>query len=168
MQYLKAMIGIMADSHDHIEAMSRAVNLFNDREVSMVIHGGDLVSPFSLEPFKKLKAPLKYVFGNNERERDRIRKKAEGMDIEIGDCLEVEYKNVKIVVYHGENPIILNALIASKEYDVVITAHSHQPEVSNEEGVLVVNPGEVCGYLTGRKTVAILDVDKLEADIHEI
>ncbi|MBM3309787.1 MAG: YfcE family phosphodiesterase, partial [Candidatus Altiarchaeales archaeon] len=111
---------------------------------------------------------IKYVYGNNERERERIKKKMEGMDVEVGDCLEVEYKNIKIVVYHGENPVILNALIRSKEYDVVITAHSHQPEVSNEEGVLVINPGEVCGHLTGRKTVAILDTEKLAAEIHEI
>ena len=166
--YLTTMIGIMADTHDHIEAMQRAVNLFNDKKVSMVIHGGDLVSPFSIEPLKKLNVPIKYVYGNNERERDRIKRKGEGMDVEIGDCLEIEYKNIKIVVYHGENQVILNALITCKEYDVVVTAHSHQPEVSNEEGVLIINPGEVCGYLTGRKTVAILDAEKLEAEIHEI
>lgn len=166
--YFTNMIGIMADTHDHVEAMTRAVNLFNDKKVSMVIHAGDLVSPFSVEPLKKLQTPIKCVFGNNERERERIKKKMDGMDFELGDCLEVEYKNIKIVVYHGENPIILNALIQSKEYDVVVTAHSHQPEVSNEEGVLVINPGEVCGYLTGRKTVAILDAEKLEAEIHEI
>jgi putative phosphoesterase len=162
------MIGILADTHDHVEAMTRAVNLFNDSNVTMVIHAGDLVSPFSVEPLKKLKVPLKYVFGNNERERERIKAKMAGMDVEVGECLEVEYKNVKIVVYHGENALILNALITCKEYDVVVTAHSHQPEVSNEEGVLVINPGEVCGYLTGRKTVAILNVDKLEAEIQEI
>ena len=166
---LPVMIGILADTHDHFEAMTRAVNLFNDSNVTMVIHAGDLVSPFSVEPLRNLKVPVKYVYGNNERERERIKAKMAGMDdAEIGDCLEVEYKNVKIAVYHGENLILLNALITSKEYDVVVTAHSHQPEISNEEGVLVINPGEVCGYLTGRKTVAILNVDKLEAEIQEI
>ncbi|MFH1125900.1 MAG: metallophosphoesterase [Candidatus Altiarchaeota archaeon] len=162
------MIGIMADTHDHVEATTRAVELFNDKKVSRVVHAGDLVSPFTAEPLKKLRVPITYVYGNNERERERIRKKMEGMDVEIGDCLEIEYKNIKIVVYHGENPIILNALIRSKEYDVVVTAHSHQPEVSHEEGVLVINPGEVCGHLTGRKTVAILDTEKLEVEIHDI
>ncbi len=162
------MIGIMADTHDHVDAIVRAVNFFNDKAVTMVIHAGDLVSPFSAEPLKKLHSPVKYVFGNNERERERIRKKMEGMDIEIGDCLEIDYKNVKIVVYHGENPVLLNALIQSKEYDVVVTAHSHMPEISQEDGVMVINPGEVCGHLTGRKTVAILDVEKMAAEIHEI
>jgi len=162
------MIGILADTHDHIEATTRAVNLFNDEKVSMVIHAGDLVSPFSVEPLKKLEVPIKYVFGNNERERERIKKKMDGMDVETGDCIEIEYKNIKIVAYHGENPFILEALIQCKQYDVVVTAHTHQPEVSNEEGVLVVNPGEVCGYLTGRKTVALLNTEKLEAEIREI
>jgi len=33
---------------------------------------------------------------------------------------------------------------------------------------LVVNPGEVCGYLTGKATVGLLDTAKHEARIMEI
>ncbi|MBM3309767.1 MAG: YfcE family phosphodiesterase, partial [Candidatus Altiarchaeales archaeon] len=51
------MIGIMADTHDHVEATVRAVNLFKDKNVSMIIHAGDLVSPFTVEPLKKLDVP---------------------------------------------------------------------------------------------------------------
>jgi predicted phosphodiesterase len=37
-----------------------------------------------------------------------------------------------------------------------------------ENGVLVVNPGELCGYLTGKPTFAIIDTDKVEAEIIEL
>jgi len=32
----------------------------------------------------------------------------------------------------------------------------------------LINPGEVCGYLTGRQTVAILDLTGLEAGIFHL
>jgi predicted phosphodiesterase len=31
-----------------------------------------------------------------------------------------------------------------------------------------VNPGEVCGYLTGKSTIALLDTDRREAEIIEL
>jgi predicted phosphodiesterase len=33
---------------------------------------------------------------------------------------------------------------------------------------LIVNPGEACGYLTGKSTVALLDTDKHKAEIIEL
>jgi predicted phosphodiesterase len=33
---------------------------------------------------------------------------------------------------------------------------------------MCVNPGEVCGYLSGKRTVAIVDLDRMEAEIVEI
>jgi len=33
---------------------------------------------------------------------------------------------------------------------------------------LLVNPGEVCGYLSGRKTVALLDLEEMNAEIVEL
>ena len=38
----------------------------------------------------------------------------------------------------------------------------------NQEKVkktLVINPGEACGYLTGKSTIAIIDLEKMEAEI---
>jgi hypothetical protein len=52
-------------------------------------------------------------------------------------------------------------------FDVVVRGHTHRAEIV-KSGALIVNPGEVCGYLTGKQTVALLDVPSLRAEIVEL
>jgi putative phosphoesterase len=69
---------------------------------------------------------------------------------------------------HGDEIELLNALINCGGFDAVVHGHSHA-DVSRKNGkTLVVNPGEVCGYLTGRATIALLDTVKREASIVEL
>ncbi|MFH0862108.1 MAG: metallophosphoesterase [Candidatus Altiarchaeota archaeon] len=162
------MMGIIGDSHDNIDAVAKAVEFFNGRGVDLVVHTGDLVSMFTLEPLGKLKGELKMVFGNNEGERANIAKKVQELGGEIGELLEFEYDGRKVAVYHGQNPSLLDAIVKSKKYDIVATGHTHTPEVTMEDNTLIVNSGEACGYLTGVKTVALLDVNEMKADIHTL
>ena len=63
---------------------------------------------------------------------------------------------------HGTNKEVLDAVIASKKYDVVIYGHTHERVFEEVDDVLVINPGECCGYLTGIPTIGILDTGKKE------
>ncbi|ODS31814.1 MAG: hypothetical protein SCARUB_03062 [Candidatus Scalindua rubra] len=40
-------IGIVADSHDNVPAIKKAVEYFNQSNVEFVIHAGDYIAPFS-------------------------------------------------------------------------------------------------------------------------
>jgi len=53
-------------------------------------------------------------------------------------------------------------------YNVVIYGHTHQSEIRRENGVLVINPGEACGYLSGKATIGLLDTSTLDAVIVSI
>ncbi|MEJ2243776.1 MAG: metallophosphoesterase [Candidatus Bathyarchaeota archaeon] len=53
-------------------------------------------------------------------------------------------------------------------YDILITGHTHEAKIYRKGQMLVINPGETCGLLTGKSTIAILDTDKLEAEIIEL
>ncbi len=48
------MIGIMSDSHDNLDAIRKAVKIFNNEDLDLVIHAGDLISPFTALEFRKL------------------------------------------------------------------------------------------------------------------
>ena len=63
------MIGIMSDSHDHMEAIKDAVKVFNSANVDLVIHAGDLIAPFTVNEFKNLQSPMEAIYGNNDGER---------------------------------------------------------------------------------------------------
>lgn len=42
-------IGLIADTHDNVPMVEKAVALFNREGVSAVFHAGDYVSPFSVK-----------------------------------------------------------------------------------------------------------------------
>lgn len=153
------MIGIMSDSHDHLKAIRAAVEVFNQSEVELVVHAGDLISPFTSKEFEKLQAPLEAIFGNNDGERRGLRA-AYAKLCALEDFKELEVDGRKIAVIHGTNPVLVDALTKSRKYDLVIRGHTHQMEVAEGE-TMVINPGETCGYVSGVKTVILLNTHDL-------
>jgi hypothetical protein len=158
-------IGIMSDTHDRLEAVEQAIDLFNREEVAQVLHAGDLVSPFVAPRFARLKAKLHYVWGNNEGDQDFITKKFGEIGINpLGDFAALELGGLRIALLHGKDERVVEALSRSGLFDVVVRGHTHRAGIS-KEGALVINPGEVCGYLTGQKTVALLETKEMRAEI---
>lgn len=160
-------IGLMSDTHDNLEATEEAVKIFNDEKVDQVLHAGDLVSPFVVSKLSDLKADLHFVWGNNEGDRLHIIEKFEEIGIEpAGELAVIELKERKIALIHGTDERVVEALAKSEEYDVVVRGHTHGAQIKKEP--FVINPGATSGYLAGEKTIAILDIDDLEAEILEI
>jgi len=169
----KMKIGIIADTHDNLDAIRKAVEVFNHEGIEILIHAGDFVAPFTEKPFRMLNAPLVGVFGNNDGDKLLLKEKyhEKGVGEIHEDPHELELATKRIIVTH--KPKIVEALAASGVYDVVIYGHTHKAVIEKkgdkkEAETLVINPGECCGYLTGRKTVAKLDLEKAEAKIIEL
>ncbi len=60
------LIGVMSDTHDHMDNLKKAVHIFNDRGVKAVLHAGDFTSPFTFRVLKNLEAEFTGIFGNND------------------------------------------------------------------------------------------------------
>lgn len=153
-------VGIMSDSHDNLPAIVKAVSVFNDGDVEMVIHAGDLVAPFVSKPLKMLKAKLVAVFGNNDGERLGLEKVLNGHIYRAPHTIDIAGK--KVLILH--EPDGLEALIKSDVYDVIIYGHTHQTDIRTGR-TIVINPGETGGWLYGERTVAIWDVDSGEVEV---
>jgi hypothetical protein len=159
------VIGIMSDTHDRIDAIEAAINFFNLHNVTDILHAGDLVSPLVVPKFSKLKARLHYVWGNNEGDREFIKARFDELGIKpLGDFASLELGGRKIALLHGTHEHIVDSLVKCGLYDIVIRGHNHRAEIVSGP-TLLVNPGEVCGYLSGSQTVALLDLEKLKAEI---
>ncbi|MFO8133457.1 MAG: metallophosphoesterase [Thermoplasmatota archaeon] len=156
-------IGLISDTHDHLPSIERAVELFNDRAVDLVLHAGDVVSPFTARAFGNLEAPFTGVFGNNDG--DRVHLQAFFADIGTfhADPYMDDIGGARIAVTHI--PELVPSLAATQ--DVVVYGHTHESMVE-DNGALVVNPGECCGYLSGRHTVALLSLPGMQADVIEL
>jgi hypothetical protein len=150
--------------------VDRAVELLNEKKVDVVLHAGDYVSPFVIPRFRALRARLIGVFGNNDGDHEFLRRRfSENERSEIrGSFAKIVLGDVKIALLHGHDEELLNALVESGGFNVVVHGHGHDAKVNRVGSTLVVNPGEVCGYLSGKPTVALLDTKKLEATIVEL
>lgn len=164
------LTGLMADTHDRLPMVEKAVKKFNEEEVKLVLHAGDYVAPFVIPRFKELKAKLLGVFGNNDGDRELLKKRfSEHERMELrGNFAQIHVNNKKIVLVHGSEEEMLKVLIESQSFDIVVHGHTHKAEIYRKGKTLVVNPGEVCGYLTGKSTIALLNIEKLEAKIVEL
>lgn len=158
------LIGLISDTHDRLPIVEEAVQRFNLEKVELVLHAGDYVAPFVIPRFKGLNAKLIGVFGNNDGDRELLRKRfIECGNMEIrGDFAEINVDDVKIALVHGTEAALLKALIECGTFNVVVHGHSHKAESYFKGRTLVVNPGEACGYLSGESTIALLDTVKLE------
>ncbi|MCS7385496.1 MAG: metallophosphoesterase [archaeon GB-1867-005] len=159
-------IGLISDTHDNQAAVDSAVKVFNEHGVGAVLHAGDWCAPFTMIRLAKVNCKVYGVFGNVDGEREFMKVKASQVGVELlGDFGEVDFQGVKIAVIHGRHERVVEALARSGMYNVVVRGHTHKPELVKLSGCLIVNPGEACGYLTGKRTVAILDLDTLEVSI---
>ena len=152
-------IGIMSDTHDYLPNIRKAIDIFNSMDVDIVVHCGDFVSLFVIKEFERLNARVVATYGNNDGERTKLKEwlKELNEENEIDEYLSFEADSLKFFVLHGTNNELLDAIIKSKNYDVVIYGHTHERVFEEIDNVLVINPGECCGYLSGIATIGILD-----------
>lgn len=163
------MIGIISDSHDNMNAIKKAVEFFNKNDVKTVLHAGDIISPFTAKAFKELNSKLYFVFGNNDGDKLMLTKRFEEIGaIFCGEFGDLTIDSLHIALLHGTSEAMVKAIAKSGYFDVVIHGHTHDPGVKNIEGTLVINPGECAGVLTGRSTVALLEISNLNVEITEL
>jgi len=165
-------VGVLSDSHDNLAMISKAVERLRSAGVSEVIHAGDIISPFALRRFSGLK--LFGVFGNNDGDRLLLAKVASEMGFVLTEQpLVVEIDGYRLAVIHGiqgaeRTRAFAYSLARSEDFDVVIYGHLHRTEVKKVGDSLVVNPGELCGYLSGQATIALVDLEERVARIEHL
>lgn len=164
------LIGAISDTHDNLPKIEKAVEYLNAQNVGLVLHAGDYVAGFVIPKFKQLNCKLIGVFGNNDGDHELLKKRfSETTNCTVHDRFaSVEVEGYRIALLHGEETELLNAIIMSGYFNAVTHGHSHTGSVEMKGKTLAVNPGEICAYLTGKSTLAILDTVNHEAKIIEL
>jgi putative phosphoesterase len=159
-------IGMIADTHDRLPLIDKAIQRLNEEKVELVLHAGDYIAPFVAPKFEPLEARMIGVFGNNDAEKDLLRRKFDAIGAQIrGRFAQITVDELKIALLHGEELSLLEALINTNSYDVIVHGHTHQAGAHKKGNTLVVNPGEVCGYLSDRATIAFLDSETRDVEV---
>jgi putative phosphoesterase len=164
------LIGLISDTHDNLPMVEKAVKRLNEEKVELALHAGDYVAPFVIPKFNALNCKLIGVFGNNDGDHELLKKRfSETSNCEIRDRFaEIDIDGFKIALLHGDEAELLNALINHGNFDAIVHGHSHANVTRKNDKTLIVNPGETCGYLTGKPTIALLNTEMREARIIQL
>ena len=156
------LIGVMSDTHDRLPTIDAGLALFSERKVEAVIHAGDFVAPFAVRRLLRHSGPLHVVYGNNDGERSGL---LELMPQVQDGPLFVELGGRNILIHHFIDWCKQDDIESA---DIIITGHTHEVVNRFDRGKLFLNPGECCGWVTGRCTVAVLDIDGPSAEVCEL
>jgi len=157
-------IGVISDTHDRLPTFRRALTFFQRVPVEAVFHAGDFVAPFAAKLISpdELSVPLYCIYGNNDGEREGLKRMLPNV---VDGPLKVKLADRTIVMHHFLD------WMKPADYanaDVVISGHTHEVVNETRDGKLFLNPGECCGWVNDRCTVALLDLETLKAEIVEV
>jgi putative phosphoesterase len=160
------LLGIFADSHDHLDHLRRAVEVFNDARVEHVLFAGDLVSTFCTPALRKLRCKITACYGDNEGNKPGLQA---GFSI-LGTLDEAPVAwtsadGLRFVIVHMERQL----RGYDGEFDVCVYAHTHKPRIGrDDQGRLFLNPGEASGWTFGKPTVMLFETTTRAAQIVEL
>ena len=159
------LIGLITDTHDNKHAIEKALVVFKNRQVGLVLHGGDYIAPFNARWMQGLQVPFVGVFGNNDGEKFGLRAQFEKLGPIHRPPYVHTWQGKRILMLH--EPDEVEALSQSGMYDVIFYGHTHQLDVRKGKP-LIVNPGEACGWTTGRETIGILNLETMDVEIIDL
>ncbi|SFR96454.1 hypothetical protein SAMN05216559_1603 [Halomicrobium zhouii] len=161
------LVGIVADTHDNLALVEAAVETFEERGVETVIHCGDIVAPFSAAPFDSEFA-FHAVRGNNDGEW-ALAATINEFGTYHGEMAELTLDGTDLGVYHGTSEAIVEALVASANYDYVLHGHTHERTHEVFEGTVQINPGGIAFEGAPEPfSVAVLDTETGEVEFEEL
>ncbi len=122
------IVGVLSDTH----GLLRPAAIEALRGADLLLHAGDVGDLAILDELERI-APLHAVRGNTDWGQ-------------VGDRLPldqvVQVEGCTIYMKHIAEEIDIDPEVAG--FDVVVTGHTHRPEVRERDGVIHLNPGS-CG-----------------------
>lgn len=156
-------IGVVSDTHNNLKNIEIIINLFNDIEVPVVIHTGDISNASTLEHFSKLNSKLIGVYGNNDRNESGLKEVAQKNKFQFQEPpRRLSLLDREIAVFHEPDKVD-QFLSENQSTEVVLYGHTHRYENTIKNGVLFFNPGESAGMQKGSNAIGILDLKNMEA-----
>jgi len=168
------VVAIISDTHDNLPAIREALQAIREQGASVIIHAGDIISPFAFRLLLSSRVAFYGVYGNNDGERAGLASMArEGGAVLVPQPLALNIEGVRFLIMHGvESPDqtkrLVDSLASNSSYDVLVYGHTHEAEVRELGEKMVINPGELCGYLTGKRTMVLLDTASKRAQMVEL
>ncbi len=139
-------IAVFSDSHDHIWNMRRAIEQVSEKGIELILHCGDLVSPFMIDEFDSYRGKVVLIDGNNPGDQYFLAKKLADRQGKIdyqGLVARLELAGARIAAVH--DPALALDLARSGIYSAVFFGHTHLRKTERMDQCLLHNPGALLG-----------------------
>ena len=155
-------LGIISDTHGHVELTRPAVRMLESLEVDAVLHCGDIGSMAVVELFSQW--PTHFVFGNCD---DGTATFAAAIKMAGQTCHgmfgDLEFEGVRVALLHSHDRRKFRETIDGGEFQLVCYGHTHVAAVDRHGDTVVVNPGAI--YRADPHSIAVVDLPAIEATI---
>jgi putative phosphoesterase len=155
-------VGIISDTHDRLPTLRAGLEFFRQFGLTTLIHPGDIIAPFAARPLAEYPGTVHVTYGNNDGERAGLKRVLP--QIQDGP-LRLELAGRRVLVHHFVDWCDATDVDWA---EVVISGHTHSVTIERRAETLFLNPGECCGWVNDRCTVAILDLATLEHQLIEL
>jgi uncharacterized protein len=148
-------IGIVSDTHGRVATAVRAVSLLRERDVTTVLHCGDIDDGAAVEPFTGLDAH--FVFGNCDVDRAALRRVIARAGLKLHEPFgDLELGGVRLAFLHGDDGVLFRDVEHSDYFDYLFYGHTHQAKEHRTGKTRVINPGALSRATP--KTFLVLDL----------
>ncbi len=161
-------IGVLSDTHNNIENLRTALDLFKRENIDTIIHCGDLTE---VEIVKAMQGfHVICVFGNGDIATGEIR--AALLEINPENYASMVFTGriggARVAAAHGHLQGAVEELVHSGEYDYVFKGHSHQHKEERFGFTRLINPGALGGLHREDRQVCIVDLETARIHFHKI
>ena len=150
---------VISDIHGNIDQLNKALDIYKAQKCEKLLILGDLedyLSDINLNEIINLlntyKDKIIYVKGNCDINID-------GLLFEDNYIEFTNINNKKILLTHGH--LYSKNELLNKNCDIILTGHTHIPEIEKINNTIFVNPGSISRSRYGENSLAIIDEEKI-------
>lgn len=152
------MIGVMSDTHDNLSNTLYVLNAFRERQISTIIHCGDLTSLEMVSHFSGFR--VIYLIGNMDFVTGAINKRFMKLNSEnfVGPVFRGNLGGVPVAATHGHIDGKVMDLVLQGTYQWIFHGHTHRKRDEMIRGVHIVNPGALGGLGREPRSFCVVDL----------
>lgn len=157
-------LGILSDTHNHIENTFWALELFRRLGVKRLIHCGDISTPAIVELFEGFHTT--FVFGNFDHHHADMMQAAKKLNSQalMGYHYTANIDGIRMAACHGDIQETLDGFVNSGLYRYVFHGHTHQHSDRVIGATRVINPGALGGKEPEPRMICVLELITGEAE----
>lgn len=154
-------IAVLSDTHNRYATVEKALAVLQERQVTHVIHCGDIEDADTVWLFHGL--TVHFVYGNCDTERLALQQAIHG----IGETLhrpygQLELEGVRLAFLHGDDRRLMQEVEENGQFDFLFYGHTHKAMEHRTGRTRVINPGAL--HRASPKSFILLDLPAGEVE----